>query len=92
MDAKSSSALLTHLKGLGSAFQRSAQFLIPLMSSFTLWWTLRWRYLVVRAENHLSTWFIHDEYVGVKWNAKRGCGRFQVDSATTSAYFSAGVR
>ena len=29
---------------------------------------------MVRAENHLSTWFIQDEYVGVKWNWKARVG------------------
>jgi hypothetical protein len=44
-----------------------------LTSSRTLRCALRRSRFVIRAENHRSTRFIQEAYVGVKWKWKRGC-------------------
>jgi len=45
---------------------------IAAISSGTSWWTPRRTGCLVRIENQISTMFIHDALVGVKW--KCTCG------------------
>jgi hypothetical protein len=46
--------------------------------AWTQVWTPRRISLSVSRPNHRSTWFIHDEPVGVKWTQKRGWRASQV--------------
>src|SRR4051794_11851762 len=51
---------------LGSSFHVAAQSLMSAASSLTERCAERCNFFVVNAENHRSTRFIHDPYVGVK--------------------------
>ena len=53
-------ALLCQVKGRRLSFQVSTQSRMSWASAWTLRCVERWSFLVVRAENHRSTRFIHD--------------------------------
>lgn len=70
--ARISSAVLTQVNGVPPSFQLVVKVSIIAMSSLTepkLPRRMAWR---VSTLNHVSTWFIHDAEVGVKWKVIRG--------------------
>jgi hypothetical protein len=70
--ARISSAVLTHVNGLEPSFHCRVKASIMATSSLTLLKLPRRIALVVRMPNHVSTWFIQDAEVGVKWKVTRG--------------------
>src|SRR5713101_1713776 len=67
------SAVLVHLKGLALSFQNLIHCSSALVSSSIEQKTQRSSRRRCSSANHRSTWFSHEEYVGVKCSAKRGC-------------------
>ena len=70
--ARISSAVLTQVKGEAPAFQLYVKASIRATRSLTERKLLRRMACRVRMPNHVSTWFIQDAEVGVKWNVIRG--------------------
>src|SRR6266540_3454268 len=67
------SAVLVHLKGLALAFQSLIHSSSAQVSSSREQKTPRSRRRRCSSANHRSTWLSHEEYVGVKCSANRGC-------------------
>jgi hypothetical protein len=70
--ARISSGVFTQVNGLEPWFHWRVKASIMATSSLTLRKLPRrmaWR---VRIPNHVSTWFMQDALVGVKWNVIRG--------------------
>jgi hypothetical protein len=69
--ARISSAVLTQLNGVAPAFHLRVKRSIAAVRARTFSkkpCRMAWR---VRILNYVSTWFIHDVEVGVKWKVKR---------------------
>ena len=73
-----SSAVLTHPKGLEPSFHCLVKASIMATSSLTLRKLPRRMALRVRMPNDVSTWFIQEAEVGVKWKMTRGFAASQV--------------
>ena len=72
MLARMSDADLVHRNGLGAALCCSMKPVMVVCRSATLRWTLRLSCRSVSSAKKRSTWFSHDELVGVRCTCQRG--------------------